>query len=127
MAFARRIHRMIALGLALDEPEAAEDAKEQEQAPPEEQDEGSRMEEARTPAGCGLGLTREWQDQGSRMEEAHTPRREYGQGLGEYGRTRAAAWSRASCDQETPRAIVDLVLPVEQDLLEGAFAGRTVT
>ena len=49
MAFARRIHRMIALGLALDEPEAAEDSKEQEQAPPEEQDQGSRMEEARTP------------------------------------------------------------------------------
>ena len=44
VAFARRIHRMIALGLALDEPE---DAKEPgpDLPPPEEQDQGSRMEE----------------------------------------------------------------------------------
>lgn len=49
--FARRIHRMIALGLALDEPGGEEGGAEGEgKAGPKEhaeEDEGSRMEEAR--------------------------------------------------------------------------------
>ena len=89
VAFARRIHRMIALGLALDEPEATEDAKEQGQdlPPPEEQDEGSRMEEVRRARrrwtfGFRFVLRLREQDQGSRMEEVHPRPQEVVQGLG---------------------------------------------
>merc|ERR1719310_136005 len=43
--FAGRIHRMIKLGLSIDEDDAAEDEDEDDDLPPLEDDEGSKMEE----------------------------------------------------------------------------------
>merc|ERR1719311_124819 len=43
--FASRIHRMIKLGLSIDEDDAAEDEDEDDDLPPLEDDEGSKMEE----------------------------------------------------------------------------------
>merc|ERR1712193_348241 len=43
--FAGRIHRMIKLGLSIDEDDAADDEDEDDDLPPLEDDEGSKMEE----------------------------------------------------------------------------------